>query len=129
MFLGLPINLLMRGRLQRGIALFFFLFAFVDLMLCAPCNELLENFTAVSSNNFDLLSSENYFLVSASQSEDDGKPLDHSEEECFCCCSHLLASKNFFINAFDVIQPTSSVGNSWLPSSPPQTTFHPPRFS
>ena len=51
------------------------------------------------------------------------------DEDCFCCCAHIMPSAHFSFPAlpFQVEQGISQI--DFLPSAPPLETFHPPRIA
>jgi hypothetical protein len=57
--------------------------------------------------------------------EDPGS--DHPEEDCFCCCTHLIVRAHF---TFEPEAPDSALSPpEWLslPASPPHSLYRPPR--
>jgi hypothetical protein len=56
-------------------------------------------------------------------------PPDPVDEDCFCCCSHIVPSPYVNVAALNCQPQPPDLANSSLPSSPPQGTFHPPRLS
>jgi hypothetical protein len=60
--------------------------------------------------------------------EDSSSPVP-AEEDCFCCCTHILPSLRFAVAEPDAEALTSGLANTILPIAPPQSAYHPPRLS
>jgi hypothetical protein len=118
-------------RLFRGMAVAFLLFACADI--CAPemCAEeilglppaALAEAAAASERGDDPLPA----LVAADDSPERGSDPAHVEEDCFCCCSHLLVSAHFTIEP-PPRERTATVPRSLSPPDAPACGFYrPPR--
>lgn len=55
-------------------------------------------------------------------------PLE-SDEDCFCCCAHILPSIYFRLSILQLPYERSFIVISFLPSAPPTETFRPPRIA
>ena len=51
------------------------------------------------------------------------------EEDCFCCCAHILPSDYFRIPALPLPPERVVSISALLPSSPPLEMYHPPRIA
>jgi hypothetical protein len=51
-----------------------------------------------------------------------------TEEDCFCCCSHILPSCQVNYMTLDTMPRIDIPLIDSLPAPPPQATFHPPRL-
>ncbi len=64
-----------------------------------------------------------------------GIPLPNSsvplplEEDCFCCCAHVLPSAYFKLPALPVPADRAASLSVFLPTAPPSAMFRPPRFA
>jgi len=52
-----------------------------------------------------------------------------TDDDCFCCCSHILPSPALSVGVSGVKPPAARPSDSSLPSAPPRSTFHPPRLA
>jgi hypothetical protein len=52
-----------------------------------------------------------------------------NEDECFCCCSHILPTVHFDVALFNDEPTLSVLTDALLPVPPSQRPFHPPRLS
>jgi hypothetical protein len=68
-------------------------------------------------------------LMSEKGSDNQHDDSSKTQEDCFCCCSHFLPSHHFHPPTLDPRPPDRLFTDARLPSPPPQTPFHPPRFS
>ena len=118
-----------QGFLHRWFAVLLFTFAFADLSadLISPqlCCEGIGNLAVSTQHINDTIA-----LVAADDfgHEQSSEPLN-IEEDCFCCCSHILPSVHFEVAVLDIKPPASLMTNAFLPTPPPQKTFRPPRLS
>jgi hypothetical protein len=126
-----------RNRLYRGMAIFLIIFAFVDLTIIdLAFPQLCDSDHSPMSSSLNAISlaystGESYAVAS---SEDDNDREQHSnqggaEEDCFCCCSHIVPSVPVNIAALGLKPLAPLASNTSLPSPPPQSKYHPPRFS
>lgn len=125
-------SLVKQSYLGRAVALFFILFAFADLsvpQLC--CEELggssLPSASLASSNNqSDELS---LSLASGRPQQNPSKNTEESDEDCFCCCSHIVPGSHFNVALLEMKSAVTNPADNFLPTSPPDAQFHPPRLS
>ena len=119
-------NLLRPNRVYRGIAVFFLLFTFADLACPGLCRDEFDELS-LSAQTQSL--ADTTMTVNAGEA---GEPEQHSqggslEEDCFCCCPHLLPV--YMPSSADVAAILHQYPprlNS-LPTAPPNCTDHPPR--
>lgn len=131
-------SLLMRqGSTQRWIAILFLLFASAEISadVIAPelcCEELRGLVNTIIPDTATLAISQDDEApigeVNNSNREKPSGPVS-TEEECFCCCAHILPSLHFEVAKLDVEPLTSGLANTILPIAPPQIPYHPPRLS
>ena len=125
-------SLVKRSYLGRGVALFFIQFAFADLsipQLCRPeTGGSLHPTAHISSSNSR--SDELSFSGASDRSEQQqSKTNEHSDEDCFCCCSHIVPGSHFNVDLLDLESPVTNLAHHSLPTSVPNSPFHPPRLS
>ena len=100
-------------------ALFLLLFTAADLAFPAACGE--EGGSQGMAQNGSRASAS---LHSATAQNESGT----SQDDCFCCCSHLLAGQRFVLamNASAISNPEAAITLS--PSRTVQTLIEPPRL-
>ena len=128
-------NLLKPGYLHRGIAIFFLLFTLMDIMLPQYCEEEMAFSSAaetiIISDHHNNNAINNDAVIESTRSDTDpAVPASPENEDCcFCCCAHVLPAKHFFVAEAFIIEIFSNLQDLFIPSSPPQSTYHPPRFA
>jgi len=129
----------MKRRVVQAIAVFFLLFTGFDLSAPQPCGEELLGLSAdqiaalsVTRSVDETRNSPTPAFISISDSSQGEEPAEpHSDDDdCFCCCAHVLPGM-IFSNADSVAQNLLSSPREYLPSLSPALpgTFHPPRFA
>jgi hypothetical protein len=124
-------SLLRSGYLFRWIAVLFFVLIFSDLVMPENCCEGIFESSEVSSGISIISNQKNVFFANSenhSQSDHQSKS-SNDNEGCFCSCAHFITSEGF--NNFSKLTTISQIElqSCFLPSFPPRSTFHPPRFS
>jgi hypothetical protein len=122
-----------QGFLHRCFAVLLFIFASADLsadmispqLCCEGIGDLVISQVSSAQLASDVLAFKAADDLGHEQSSD---PLN-VDEDCFCCCSHILPSVHFDVAVLDIKPPSSFVTNAFLPTPPPQKTFRPPRLS
>jgi hypothetical protein len=118
-----PNNLIRPNRVYRALAIFFLVFTAVDLTFPSLCQaeETAEVAQADAEKN----------LSGPVKDAPPDQPVEHSdfEEDCFCCCSHVIPSPH--IGVSKQMQPPriALMTLSSLPAAHPGDAFHPPRLS
>ena len=116
----------------RGIAVFFLLFTVADLSTPHLCSEELEGF-ALPTASFtaqDATTEHSAIAMASSEHQENQSSNPESEnEDCFCCCSHIIPSVHFAVESVLLKPAISEPTISSLPTTPPQKPFHPPRLS
>lgn len=126
------------GAFVRGVAVFFLIFAFADLafpqIFCREELGGLPNARAASdAKSYDALRVREESAAAAPTSDDGGsRPYEPSreapqEEDCFCCCAHLLAGVNFRPNVPGALKLSFDPYPDSVPTPPLRGTDHPPR--
>lgn len=119
--------------ISRVIAIFFLLFTVVDLAtphLCAEEMGLQSVAFAMAIGSTAEITINAARSEASSDSHRNESPVPiQGNEDCFCCCSHILPSKSFVVagillEPFD-IDPL----RAFLPTGSPDRHYHPPRLS
>mgnify|MGYP003701059707 CR=1 FL=1 len=126
-----------RAQLARVLALFFLLFTGADLFLpqyvCG--GEEVGNLplqTRVAKTSAGINDESNRVALYSSQESQPGESPEQAphEEDCFCCCAHVLPGISFINTGYSELKsPRAPIETDWLPSPPLQTAYHPPRFA
>jgi hypothetical protein len=126
--------LMKSGSFQRGIAIFFLIFAlmdivFIDLLGQQNCSEEAAILALVGTASI-----EDEAVISAPahyqpEHPADNRPEGIPDEDCFCCCSHLIPGIRLDIAVLNGSPQPGDPTILFIPSTPPRGTFHPPRLS
>ncbi len=135
MVLGTSRNRIIRSRVIRGIANLFLVYTALDIAYPQLCSEELASLGSAAHQTLRVNSdspSQAGLLVSANSGSHQNQPSNQEsqEEDCFCCCAHVVAGMVF-------VPPIALLQNSDVSirklSATPQNEFerpyHPPRFS
>ena len=106
-------------------AIFLLLFTAVDLAFPEACGEEQGSFPTMRSVSLAQPSSASPMLQRAAPEKESQPSID----DCFCCCSHLLAGRPFlFAVVASVVGRPVGIAVSG-PSPAIQTAYDPPRLS
>lgn len=116
-------------RLYRGVALFFLLFTCVDLTT-DTCVE--ESFGLPPAAWLKAAAASLPDALELAAAPADATPgtlpgPGHVEEDCFCCCSHLVVDGPYVVASLPDAPEADSTLIAASPSSPPRDFYHPPR--
>ncbi|HEX9002447.1 MAG TPA: hypothetical protein VGB07_21250 [Blastocatellia bacterium] len=120
-------NLLRPNRVYRGIAVFFLLFTLADLTFSGFC---CDEFTDLGPSAQTLSLTDTMTLVDAGERNQRSEPQSQSgalEEDCFCCCIHILPVTAQDSSGIAVIQHQYSFRPANLSIAWLNGTDHPPR--
>lgn len=127
------VSLMRQGFLHRWFAVLLFIFAFADLSadMVSPqlCCEGIGNLVVSGVSSTQPANDAIAFKAADDFGHEQSSDPLNIEEDCFCCCSHILPSVHFDVAVLDIKPPTSVLTNASLPTPPPQKTFRPPRLS
>ena len=121
-----------KGAVQRALAMLLLSLSFVDIavidqFLPERCDlkGTVVSGTGVISDNVrpDTLS------TAQSTPRDHGSESIPLDEDCFCCCAHVIPSVYFRCPALRLQAVDAFSWLTFLPTAPPLETFHPPRFA
>jgi len=128
--------LLRSRRLRRSLAALLLAFAVFDMAIVDTffpqlCND--EHLSSVPIESTEAAINESVAnTIHESQPSRDSLPSStppSMDEDCFCCCSHILPG--YAVNAVAPSVPLSAIIpiDDILPSAPPQATYRSPRFA
>jgi|SRR5215510_8566791 len=125
---GVAQNVIRRNPLFRGLAILLVIFPFVDLtvidlgfpQLCG--DNLMTMITSDSSQNESL-------SVTPTSDQDQESHSECIEENCFCCSTQIVPGAPISVAALSAGSFVTEAHPASLPTTPPQSTFHPPRLS
>lgn len=122
-------NLIRPNRLYRALAIFFLIFTAIDLTFPSLCQADEPTDPCATAVQPDASKTDNHFVGLSDPSAPTNSPAEHSEfeEDCFCCCSHIIPSPHIGV-AESFRQPRVAPATlASLPAAPPHNTYHPPR--
>ena len=129
---------LRRGMAVLLLAIAFFDLAVIDIIAPQICNDGVPAIAGATPTQNDAEKFDQDALVEVAigvrnsfpQQDSHSEPSpDSTEEDCFCCCSHVMPCFSV-----DYVTPntTPRVGIDLIasvPAPPPQDAFHPPRLA
>lgn len=70
-------------------------------------------------------------VVASTQFPDDQRPDSlPSDEDCFCCCTHVMPSPVFHsFESAELAITRNTTHRIFIPSAPPDNPYHPPRLA
>jgi hypothetical protein len=128
-------SLMRLSCLRRGVAIFLLAFAFFDLTVVDIFSPQLCGDEQVSLSSTGPVDSteEGAGELGASQTHDSQPDQDSHQspidEDCFCCCSHIIPSPHVNVAALNCPPPPGASVIASFPLAPPRGAFHPPRLS
>jgi len=135
MKLALNIRAFQRSQLLRVIAMLFLLHSGVDMLFPQLCNEekpfdgSFSSSWVVATNDGEV---EKALAVDGSSQVPNDQPSgpEHRDEDCFCCCTHVMPSPVFASpDEAELVISTSTVARIFIPSAPSDNPYHPPRLA
>ena len=125
-------NRQLRQRIFRGVAILFLLYTGVDLLAPQICAE--EGGLRASANVTVQLTVLRPDVVGQSDVESKGTQIPDEptsqDEDCFCCCAHIVAATVFDGNSVSEITSISGrTPQALIPLERADSYFHPPRFA
>ena len=121
----------MTARVVRAIAMLFLVYTGADLTVPEFCGEEMGIRKFVQAKSYTGFRSNAAIATDASESRQDppSEPA-HSDEDCFCCCTHVLPG---YATAPVALPDLNSVFAALriidVASPPLQGPYHPPRFA
>ena len=125
-------NGLFSGRFARFIVILFLAYAGVDIANPQLCNDEFAPPSVLLASNVERRAEEPLTGTSigdSEKSEQQEQPsAPHSEDDCFCCCTHVLPGVTTRSNgAFDVISQGLTLTPQSVTSAHLMALYHPPR--
>jgi hypothetical protein len=121
----------MTARLVRAIAILFLVYTGADLTVPQFCGEEMgiPKFAEASASTG--IRTDAAFATDASESrQDPPSERTHSDEDCFCCCTHVLPGHTTAPVAVPELNSSFRALKKIDAASPPlQGPYHPPRFA
>lgn len=135
MKLALNIREFRRSQLLRVIAMLFLLHSGVDMLFPQLCTGE-EPFGGSFGSTWLVptidSAQEQAFAVDGSSGfpGDQHSDPQHRDEDCFCCCTHVMPSPVFASpDDAELVISTSTVHRIFIPSPPSDNPYHPPRLA
>lgn len=136
---GSHTRLIFQCKLYSLIAIFFVVFTFVDISSPRQCCEEFVAFAnsaeRAATTNSDVLNEAARtdegtpsILSSDSQPTQPATPSSTEEEDCFCCCSHVLPGLSFSVAVVHFNSLKAEPQQDCLLTPPRRALYHPPRF-
>lgn len=125
-----------RGLLHRWLVVVMLAYAFGDL--CSDsvspqqCCEWMDNLTISHSADRGSIAGVSDAALSITapvESEQESSVPSDTDEDCFCCCGHMLPAVHFNAPVIEVRACLASLTKTVLPAAHPQKKFNPPRLS
>lgn len=129
-------SLMRPDRLRRGVAIFLLAFAVFDLVIDdmffpEPCcdEQVSLSFASPVESIEEIANEPGAIRTPDSQPSQDSHQSPMDDEDCFCCCSHIIPGVCISVAALNGSPQPGASAISSLPLAPPRDTFHPPRLS
>ncbi len=124
---------LKKSYISQGLAIFFFFFTVADLVNPHLCGEEMGLVSLPASLDRSLAPDQMIAIAptetSADSHREEPPTPTQNEEDCFCCCSHILPSQSFTVESVGREPLGTDPFMSALPAGPTQHHYHPPRLS
>lgn len=119
------------GRFARFIVILFLAYAAVDITNPQLCNDEFAPPSVLLAANIEKRAPEPTAIdsVGLEETEPGEQPsAPHSDEDCFCCCTHVLPALTTHPNgAFDVISQEVNLTPQFVTSAHLMVLYRPPR--
>jgi hypothetical protein len=121
-------NGLFSGRLARFIVVLFLTYAGVDIANPQLCSDDLIPLSVLQASNIQERVEEPSIGVSEDTEQQEDPSVPHSEDDCFCCCIHVVPAPTTHPNGasnvvlYEHISVPESVSSAHL-----KTLYRPPR--
>ena len=129
-------SIYMNSRKQSGfyraVALFFVVFIFADILFSPPCSEQFEllgiPLINVEESRADLSDKITRYISAPNSQNEQPSQSELPDDDCLSWCPHVLTNLPFKVTVQNMTALTTTQTMLFLPSPPPQSTFHPPRL-
>ena len=113
------LNKLFSGRFARFIVILFLAYAAVDIANPQLCNDEFAPSSVLLASQTD---------NSQENEQPEHPPAPHSEDDCFCCCTHVLPGLTTHPNgASDAVSQGLTLTPQSVTSAHLMALYHPPR--
>jgi hypothetical protein len=120
-----------QSRLSATLAVFFIIFMLSDICCMSSCAGELDDLHGFGTVSFTIDATDR--STPAIHTADAGQQHESQSNNCNddgCFCSgHILQTLPLSVANVDVASVVNGSQDASLPTSPPRTLFHPPRFS
>lgn len=119
----------MTTRMVRAIAVLFLFYTAVEITVPQFCSEASGVLSISEAARASMILS---VLSPAADNNQKELPSEQpsSDEDCFCCCAHVVPGRAIAAIAITDLMPSFTVQRKIdLPSPPLQSPYHPPRFA
>ena len=126
-----------KRRLIRGIALLFLVYTAIDIAAPDLCRG--ETLLDIGKRSITVSSPKSAGTFASSvariepsdqQPTNDPSEQPHDDDDCFCCCSHILpGTVTAALAVTDLISKATNLQSHSVLSPPLARAFHPPRFA
>lgn len=120
----------MTARVVRVIAILFLVHTGADLTVPEFCGEEMGIPGFVQAQSTDIDSVAAFVTASREPKQDEPTQPTHSDEDCFCCCTHVLPGHATApVGTAELSSAFAALKMTDLASPPLQGPYHPPRFA
>lgn len=126
----------MRARVIRAIAILFLVYTALDLSMPQLCCEemgiptIAETAASAEDNSVDSTRLSDAALSANDYEESLPSERPHSDEDCFCCCAHVLPGSAVAVVAAPELTTSLAAQQDICLLSPQlQSPYHPPRLT
>ena len=124
-----------QGPLHRWLAVAMLIYALADVYADSispqQCCEWIDGLAVVDcpARVSNEVSNAAPSMVASNQSRQESSVPSDNDEDCFCCCGHMLPGINFKAPVVELEASQAPLIYAFLPAPPTQKKFHPPRLS
>jgi hypothetical protein len=132
-------NLMRLRRLRRGIAILMVAFAVFDMavidmffpQLCVEeqTSQSINSPVDAADKSTAKIADDLTAIISHDSQSDQDSHQSSVDEDCFCCCSHIIPGRHVNVATLNFPPPPDGAELPPLPLAPPHRTFRPPRHS
>lgn len=117
------------GRFARVIVILFLTYAAVDIANPQLCSDEFASPTVLLASNIAEDRPTSYSVVNSEDTKQREEPsAPHSEDDCFCCCTHVLPGLTTHPNgASDATSQGLALTSQSVTSAHLMALYHPPR--
>ena len=121
-----------RQKIFRAIAILFLLYTGADLLAPQICAEE-RGLTTIESNDLQATTPNHVSSFSSEIAKKEHNQLPDQpqrDEDCFCCCAHVIPGSVFHGSSIsEIVSISLPTKQALIPLQLPKAYFHPPRFA